>query len=169
MADIPDVPGDAPVYRALDALGIAYERHDHPPVFTVDEAEQHWASIDATHCKNLFLRNRKGTRHYLVVAEHRKAVSLARVAAIVGDDKLGFASPERLAKYLGLTPGAVSPFGLVNDTTRQVHVVIDADLRAVPRVAFHPNVNTATLVIAEADFERFLASTGHVITWAHLS
>lgn len=167
MADSTPGPDDA-VIRALDALGIPVSRHDHPPVFTVDEAEQHWAGIDATHCKNLFLRNRKGTRHYLVVAEHRAPVSLARVAAIVGDDKLGFASPERLARYLGLTPGSVSPFGLLNDADRNVRVVIDVGLRAATRVAFHPNVNTATLVLAVADFERFLASTGHVVTWASL-
>ena len=162
-------PADAAVCQALDALGIRYTRHDHPPVFTVDEAEQHWAGIEATHCKNLFLRNRKGTRHYLVVAEHRAQVNLARISAIVGDDKLGFASPERLAKYLGLAPGSVSPFGLINDTTREVRVVIDATLRGAARVAFHPNVNTATLVVAGLDFERFLASTGHVVTWAPLA
>jgi len=160
---------DAAVCRALDALGIAYTRHEHPPVFTVDEAEQHWAAIDATHCKNLFLRNRKGTRHYLVVAEHRAPVSLARVAAVVSDDKLGFASPERLQTYLGLTPGSVSPFGLINDTGRQVRVIVDSGLRQVARIAFHPNINTATLVIAGTDFERFLASTGHVVTWATLT
>lgn len=168
MSDTIETP-DAAVHRLLDALAITVTRYDHPAVFTVDEAEQHWAGIDATHCKNLFLRNRKGTRHYLVVAEHRASVSLARIAAIVGDDKLGFASPERLAKYLGLTPGAVSPFGLINDTAREVRVVVDVSLRAASLVAFHPNVNTATLVLAEPDFERFLASTGHAVTWAQLA
>jgi Ala-tRNA(Pro) deacylase len=162
-------PADAAVCRALEALGISFVRHGHPPVFTVDEAEQHWAGIEATHCKNLFLRNRKGTRHYLVVAEHRAPVNLARIAAIVGDDKLGFASPERLAKYLGLTPGSVSPFGLINDAGCDVRVVVDVSLRAASLVAFHPNVNTATLVLAERDFERFLASTRHAVTWAALA
>lgn len=167
MADT--APAELSVCRALDALGIVYARHDHPPVFTVDEAEQHWASIEATHCKNLFLRNRRGSRHYLVVAEHRATVSLARVAAIVADDKLGFASSDRLRTHLGLSPGAVSPFGLINDTARQVRVIVEASLRQARRVAFHPNVNTSTLVIDEADFERFLASTGHQVTWASLA
>ena len=162
-------PADEAVRQAHDAHSNRYTRHVHPPVFTVDGAEQHWAGIEATHGKNLFRRNRKGTRHYLVVAEHRAQVNLARISAIVGDDKLGFASPERLAKYLGLTPGSVSPFGLINDTTREVRVVIDATLRGAARVAFHPNVNTATLVVAGLDFERFLASTGHVVTWAPLA
>lgn len=159
---------DALVHAALDALGIAYTRYDHPPVFTVEEAEAHWQDIDATHCKNLFLRNQKGTRHYLVVAERRAAVDLKRLATQLGDDRLSFASPERLGKHLGLTPGSVSPFGLINDSTGQVQVAVDATLRDATRVAFHPNVNTATLVLSSADFQRFLASTGHVVRWIRL-
>jgi Ala-tRNA(Pro) deacylase len=156
------------VQAALDALGIAYTRHDHPPVFTVEEAEAHWRDIDAVHCKNLFLRNQKGTRHYLVVAERHAAVDLERLAVLLGDDRLSFASPERLAKYLGLTPGSVSPFGLINDAARHVIVAVDATLREAATIAFHPNVNTATLVLARSDFERFLASTGHVVRWIRL-
>lgn len=162
-------PADpAPVCSALDALGIRYERHEHPPVFTVEEALVHWAGIEAAHCKNLFLRNKKGTRHYLVIAEHRKSVDLARLAGTVGDDRLSFGSPERLARYLGLTPGAVSPFGLINDREHEVLVVVDGDLRQSERIAFHPNVNTATLVVSFADFERFLAACGNVVRYVRM-
>ena len=164
MASPPTTP-DAAVHAVLDALGIAYTRHDHPPVFTVEEAEAHWRDIDATHCKNLFLRNQKGSRHYLVVAERHAAVDLKRLAAQLGDDRLSFASAERLAKYLGLTPGSVSPFGLINDPGHHVQVAVDTTLRAAERVAFHPNVNTATLVLSPADFQRFLGSTGHAVRW----
>ena len=145
-----------------DALGIASTRHDHPPVATVEEAVRHWADIPATHCKNLFLRNQKGDRHYLVIVEHAKRVDLRRLAEQIGDGKLSFASPERLKTYLGLTPGSVSPFGLINDSSRAVRVVIDGDLKAATRLSFHPNINTVTLTIAGADFTRFLEACGNI-------
>jgi Ala-tRNA(Pro) deacylase len=110
-------------------MGIAYTRHEHPPVFTVVEAERYWKDIEATHCKNLFVRNKKGNAHYLVVVERSKRVDLKRLAVAVGDDRLSFASPDRMARLLGLTAGAVSPFGLINDVERHVIVVLDADLR----------------------------------------
>ena len=150
------------VAARLDALGIAYTRHDHPPVATVEEAVRHWADIPATHCKNLFLRNQKGDRHYLVIVEHAKRVDLRRLAEQIGDGKLSFASPERLKTYLGLTPGSVSPFGLINDSSRAVRVVIEGDLKAATRLSFHPNINTVTLTIAGADFTRFLEACGNI-------
>jgi Ala-tRNA(Pro) deacylase len=153
------------VLRALAGLGIAFERFEHPPVFTVEQALEHWAGIDATHCKNLFLRNKKGDRHYLVVAEHATPIDIASVAARVGDAKLSFGSPERLMAHLGLTPGAVSPFGILNDRAKAVRVVVDRRLREAARVGFHPNVNTATIVLSMVDFERFLASCGNAVTW----
>ena len=158
----------AAALAVLDQLGIAYMRHDHPPVFTVEEALEHWRGIDAAHCKNLFLRNKKGNRHYLVVAAHDTPVDLRRVADIAGDDRLSFGSPERLMRCLGLTPGAVSPLGLINDTAREVRVIVDAGLRGHPRVGFHPNVNTATVVMSTTDFARFLAWSGQPVTWATL-
>src|SRR5439155_15937397 len=116
------------VRRRRDDLGISLGRHEHPPVATVEEAEQHWAGIDATHCKNLFLRNQKGTRHYLVILKHTKKADLRAVADQIGDGKLSFASPERLMAHLGLTPGSVSPFGLIHERDRRVRVVSDSDL-----------------------------------------
>jgi Ala-tRNA(Pro) deacylase len=153
------------VHRALADLGIRFERFEHPPVFTVEQALEHWAGIDAAHCKNLFLRNKKGDRHYLVVAEHQTPVDIASVAERVGDTRLSFASAERLMTHLGLTPGAVSPFGLLNDRARQVRVVVDRRLREAARVGFHPNVNTATIVLAMSDFERFLTACGNPVVW----
>ncbi len=158
-------PQDEQVAARLGELGIAFTRHEHPPVATVEEAEQHWAGIDATHCKNLFLRNQKGTRHYLVILKHHKKADLRAVAEQIGDGKLSFASPERLMKYLGLTPGSVSPFGLINDVAHEVRVVIDRDVKAADRVAFHPNINTATLTLSNADFQRFLAVCGNSVQY----
>jgi Ala-tRNA(Pro) deacylase len=165
------IPGPDParaVYDALERLGIQYDVHEHPPVFTVDEALAHWSGIEATHCKNLFLRNKKGTRHYLVVAEHSKPIRLDALVAQLGDDRLSFGSPERLQRYLGLTPGSVSPFGILNDASKEVLVIVDSDLRGAARVGFHPNVNTATVVIAEQDFERFLETSGNVVRYVTL-
>ena len=164
MTTIPDAaPGEREVYDALDALGIAFTRFAHPPVFTVEEAEQYWAGIPGAHCKNLFLRNAKGTRHYLVVLGHTKKADLRALSARLGDDKLSFASPERLMRFLHLTPGAVSPFGLIHDSARDVIVVLDADLPDTERIGFHPNVNTATITLPTADFLRFLGARGNVV------
>ena len=152
------------VYDALEALGIAFERFGHPPVFTVEEAERYWADVPAAHCKNLFLRNAKGSRHYLVVLGHNKKADLRGLSARLGDDKLSFASPDRLMRYLHLTPGAVSPFGRVHDSAHEVIVVLDAELPATERIGFHPNVNTATITLRTADFLRFLEARGNVVT-----
>jgi len=153
------------VYTVLGQLGLSCERHEHPAVFTVEQALEHWSGIDATHCKNLFLRNKKGDRHYLVVAEHSTPIDIAALAVRAGDTRLSFASAERLAAHLGLTPGAVSPFGLINDRTKTVRVLLDERLRSAARVGFHPNVNTATVVLTLADFERFLAWCGNPILY----
>jgi Ala-tRNA(Pro) deacylase len=161
-------PLEQTVHDALNALGISFTRHEHPPVFTVEEAEAHWRDIDATHCKNLFLRNKKGNAHYLVVVERSTPVDIKRLTTQIGEDRLSFASAERLAAHLGLTPGAVSPFGIINDGNHAVTVVVDDALRSAARVGFHPNVNTATITLTFQDFERFLASRGNPIRYVRL-
>lgn len=161
-------PQEQAVYGVLEDLQIPYNRHEHPPVFTVEQAEEHWADIPATHCKNLFLRNKKGVTHYLVVVESSKQVNIAALTAKLGEDRLSFASPERLAAHLGLTPGSVSPFGLIHPGAKDVRVVIDADLRQSRDIAFHPNTNTATIVLSWRDFERFLEHRGNVVRYLHI-
>ena len=153
---------------ALDGMGIEYEHYSHPPVFTSEEAAEHWGDIPATRVKNLFLRNKKGNRHYLVILEIGKEANLRHLVQVIGDDRLSFGSPERLMANLGLTPGSVSPFGLLNDTSRSVRVVVDDDLRRAERLIFHPNINTASFTISLADFERFLASTGNPVSWIRM-
>jgi len=153
------------VEDALTALGIAWVRHEHPPVFTVEDTKLHWRDLRATHCKNLFLRNNKGNRHYLVITEASKAVDLKALTRTLGEDRLSFGSPERLQRCLGLEPGSVSPFGLLNNTAKDVRVIVDAELRAAERLGFHPNINTATLEISRPDLERFLAAMGNEVRW----
>jgi Ala-tRNA(Pro) deacylase len=149
----------------LTALNIPFDRYEHPPIFTAEAGEEHWKGIDAAHCKNLFLRNQKGTRHYLVILEHTRRADLRAVADQIGDGKLSFASPERLMTHLGVTPGSVSPFGLINDREKHVRVYLDRDLKRAPRISFHPNINTATLVLSTVDFERFLAERGNPVKY----
>jgi len=97
------------VYEVLKKLGIPYTKHEHPPVYTVEQAEQYWEDIEGTHCKNIFLRNKKGKRHYLVILLSSKKADLKALERQLGEDRLSFASPERLMRYLRLEPGAVSP------------------------------------------------------------
>lgn len=155
----PEAP-EEPVYARLAQLGIAFDRYEHPPIATAEAAGTHWTAIDAVHCKNLFLRNQKGSRHYLVIVEHTRRADLRHVADQIGDGKLSFASPARLLTHLGVTPGSVSPFGVIHDRERHVQVFLDRALASAGRISFHPNINTRTIVLAFSDFERFLSAEG---------
>ncbi len=148
------------VYQVLDELGIKYEVHQHPPVYTVEEAEKYWADIEGSHCKNLFLRNQKGKRHFLVILTQSKQVDFNKLSDQLGE-KLSFASDKRLKKYLGLESGAVSAYGLINDVNNEVEVFLDKDLKNSEKINFHPNVNTATITVDYKDFEKFLEWTGN--------
>jgi len=155
--------GESDVYAALEGLGIPYQRHAHPAVFTVEQARQYWADMPGMHCKNLFLRNKKGNRHYLVILEHSKKADLKGLARIFGEEALSLASEERLAKHLGLAAGAVSPYGLLNDGEKAVIVVLDSTLGGQGDIYFHPNVNTASVGVSFPDFERFLTWRGNEV------
>ena len=156
------------VYRALEALGIQYDKYEHPPVFTGEEAAEHWGPIPATPVKNLFLRNKKGNRHYLVILEISKQVDLRHLVKVIGDDRFSFGSPERLMATLGVTPGSVSPFGLLHEGSQDVRVILDQALRSAGRLIFHPNLNTASVTISVEDLERFLATRSNVVRWLTL-
>lgn len=151
------------VYRALAELGIPFSKRDHPPAATVEEAVRYWEGLPGARCKNLFVRNKKGNHHYLIIAEHRRAVDLKSLARLLRDDRLSFASGERMERFLGLHPGEVSPFGLLQDGGREVVVVLDESLREAAFVSFHPNVNTATVTIAFADLKKFLDWRGNKV------
>lgn len=145
----------------LDALRIGYLRVDHPAVFTCDEATAVVPPLPGARTKNLFLRDGKGRRHFLVVVAQDKRVDLKALAALLDAKGLMLASDERLLRHLGVTPGAVSILALINDAAREVELVVDRDVWSAAAVLAHPLVNTATLVIARGDLERFLAHTGH--------
>jgi len=149
------------LYSTLDALGIRYERYDHAPVFTCEEADAAVPNHAAVQTKNLFLRDKRGRRHILLVTSCEKAVDIKRFADQADADHLSFGSPERLAKYLGVTPGSVTVLGLINDTEHGVELFVDADVWRTPEWRCHPLINSVTLVLSRGDIERFLAHTGH--------
>jgi Ala-tRNA(Pro) deacylase len=151
------------VYEALTGLGISYDTYEHPPVFNSEDVDAYWRDIPATPVKNLFLRNKKGNREYLVIVGVEKRVDLQQLVKTIGDDRLSFGSAERLMQTLGLTPGSVSPFGLINEGSDAVQVIIDNDLRQAERLIFHPNINTASVVVSWRDLEKFLATRANVV------
>jgi len=153
--------GDPLLYKILDELGITFDYYAHPPAPTIEEARKYWKDIESTHCKNLFFRNHKGDRHYLVIIEHSHDLIIHDLEKRLKQGKLSFASGERMQKYLGLNPGSVSPFGLIHDAGRQVHLFLDRNLRDSARISFHPCINTASIVITFTDFEKFLSFTGN--------
>lgn len=153
--------GQKELYELLEKLDIRYEYHEHPPVATIEDAINHWKDYNSGRCKNIFFRNHKGDRHYLVILEHMARLDIKDLEKRLRQGKLSFASDARLKLYLGLERGSVSPFGLINDADKHVHLFIDEKLRDFERLAFHPNINTATLVISTSDLIKFLSYTGN--------
>ncbi|MEN8156933.1 MAG: prolyl-tRNA synthetase associated domain-containing protein [Bacteroidota bacterium] len=149
------------VLKTLDSLGVEYEVYEHPPVPTVEEAIPYWDRIEATHCKNLFFRNHKGNRHYLVILRHDRKLNIRELEQRLKQGKISFASPHRMERYLGLSGGSVSVFGLINDEENHVHLFLDDALQSARKISFHPNENTATVVISSQSFLKFLDWSGN--------
>jgi Ala-tRNA(Pro) deacylase len=149
------------VLSKLDELKIEYEIYDHPPLDTIEIALNYWKDIDAMHCKNLFFRNHKGNRHYLVIIKDTTPFNIRSLEQKLKQGKLTFGSEKRLMKYLGVKPGSVSPFGLINDHDRHVHLFLDQQLQSAEKISFHPNDNTASLVLAYTDFIKYLEHMGN--------
>lgn len=166
------------VLEYLSAHNIAYEVYHHPEGKTIEEAKQWWRKDGSMHCKNIFLRNHKGNQHYLVcfdcdhdldihdLEQRLKAELMAQGFNSPG--KLSFASPERMQRYLGLEPGSVSPFGLINDTEHHVILFLDENLLTAPSFSFHPNDCRGTVVISRDMFNRYLAEKGNIYRYMQL-
>ena len=149
------------IYAVLHELGIVYERYDHPAVFTVLDVQRLVPPLGGAHTKNLFLRDKKGRQHVLLVVPSNKQVDIKALSGLLGLGHLSFGSPERLMKYLGVEPGSVTLLALINDARNEVSVSIDRDLWNAAALQCHPLVNTATLVISREGIEQFLRATGH--------
>ena len=156
------------VYDKLNELGIEYEAVDHKAVFTIEEIDEIGLFNDGVGCKNLFLRDASGKRHFLVVAPEHKDVDLKSVRAQLGCSRLSFGSAERLERCLGLTQGSVSPFGVLNDENRAVEFVFDKDLIGENKVGFHPNINTGTVWLKFEDIVKVIENRGNSIYYVEL-
>jgi len=149
------------LYQILAEHQIEYERYDHPAVYTVEDVKRLVPPLPAAKTKNLFLRDHKGTRHFLVIVPADKRVDIKALNVTIGSSRLSFGSANRLKKFLGVDPGSVTIFALVNDSDHEVELIIDESLWQQEAFQFHPLVNTSTLVISNNSLKRFLALTGH--------
>jgi len=151
----------ADIYKFLDDHQIEYERHDHPPVYTVEDVNRLVPPLEAAKTKSLFLRDAKGSRHFLVIVNGEKRVNLKALPDLLNSSRLRFGSPDRLKKHLGVDPGSVSLFAVVNDIDKAVELIIDSTLWKSDAFQFHPLVNTSTLIISRGNVKQFLEKTGH--------
>lgn len=148
------------LFTRLDALEIVTETHSHRPVFTVAESRDLRGSLPGIHCKTLFFKDKK-SKLWLCVVEETKRMDIRALSDLLGSARLSFASPERVNAHLGVEPGAVTPFALINDTENSIGVAVDADIMAAEIANFHPLVNDRTTAIRPQDLVRFIADCGH--------
>lgn len=153
--------GQQQVYDYLNKLGISFEYYEHPEAPTIEIAAQYYRGENTILCKNLFFRNHKGNRHYLVIMDSRHAMDIHDMEHRLHQGKLSFASSERMMKYLGVRPGSVSLFTLVNDVNHEVTLFVDSQLLKAEKVSFHPNDNTASLVISVENMKKFICNIGN--------
>lgn len=156
------------VFDWLDRHGIAYTWYEHPEAPTIEIARRYWRDDGSKHCKNLFFRNHKGNRHYLVAFDCEQNLAIHDLEHRLRQGKLSFASQQRMERWLGVRPGSVSPFGLINDPEGHVHLFLDRNLERFPAYSFHPNDNRATVVIARSEFLRYLAAVGNTYEFIEL-
>ncbi len=152
---------DEKLHKWLIENSIVYILHSHPAVFTVEEARIHCGFIPGLHCKNLFIKNVKGTEYYLVTVPSSKRLDFKKLQKLLNSSLLKFASEEELQQYLGLDIGAVSPLGLVNDTQKQVIYVIDKEVWGAEILSFHPNINTESIELTKENFHNMIKYTGN--------
>ena len=153
--------GQAIVYETLDRLGIVCEGMDHEAAYTVEDMERLPFPSDVVIAKNLFLRDAKGRRHFLVTAATDRKIDVRALQEVLASTRLSFGSTERLARYLGVEQGSVSPLCILNDVEASVEVFFDPALRRCGRVGVHPNDNRATLFLAFADLEKVVREHGN--------
>lgn len=150
----------AQLLRRLDELGIAHTTFEHPPVYTVEEAARHTGHLPGGHCKNLFLKDRKGGLWLLVCLNDRR-IDINRLAKVLGCPRLSFGRPDLLEEVLDVAPGGVTPFALINDRDHRVQPLLDQAMLGCEQLNYHPLTNAATTTIAGTDLPRFIEACGH--------
>lgn len=156
------------VLKKLDELNIHYKLIDHPAVYTIDTMDELHLNKNGHIVKNLFLKNSNGKKHYLVVLKGDKKADLKSIKSQINSTALSFASEERLEKHLGLSKGAVTPLGIINDDEHLVNIVLDEDLKNEEILGVHPNVNTSTVFISYNDLIKFINSFGNKIFYVNI-
>ncbi len=154
--------------ETLDRLGVKYEVTDHDPVYTIEDMDNLQITALGDVCKNLFLRDDKGKRHFLVVLDKGKSVDIKSIQQQLECTRLSFGSDERLGKCMQLKKGEVSPLGIINDNENKVEVVLDKDLVGKDRLGFHPNVNTSTVWISFDGLRKVIEASGHSIKYVSI-
>jgi len=156
--------GQPEIYTTLQQLGISYGYFEAPADFSSEDDTGFWIRSGATRCKNLFLRNHKGDKHYLVIAPFYENISITRLEQHFKKGKISFASDHRLLSHLKVQPGAVSVFGLINDKANRVEVFLDERLRKYEKLSFLPNCMGAIITFSQKDLLRILDYCGN--TWS---
>ena len=185
-----DTSREDKVFDFLQQQEIEYSFYRHPEAPTIEIARQYWHNDGSKHCKNLFFRNHKGNRHYLVVFDSEQSMAIHDLEQKLKQGKLSFASEQRMERYLGLRPGSVSPFGLINDMNltdsdgapvegvaakelfengHRVKLFLDKDLQSAERLSFHPCDNTASTVVDNAGFMKYLSLWGGEYEWIDIN
>ena len=144
----------------FEQLGISVDLHEHQAVFTVSESEKLKQDIPGLHCRNLFLRDKK-KKMYLVVAANETAIDLKKLQPLIGSDRLSFGSADRLWENLGVRPGSVCPFAIINDTDNNVQIVLDDKMMHADIVCYHPMENHLTVGLKPEDLLKFIKNCAH--------
>lgn len=147
-------------FERLSALGIETQTHRHPPLFTVEQSKKYRGTIPGSHCKNLFLKDKKGV-FWLVVAQEDTQINLKTLPKVIGSHRLSFGKPDLLHEILGILPGSVTPYALINDEKCLMQVILDKKMMTAELVNFHPMSNDATTSISPNDLVKFIESCGH--------
>jgi len=156
--DLPTSPDS--LMATLTDMGIEFTLYHHEAVYTVEESEKVDAGIAGTHCRNLFLRDKK-KNNFLVVLQNATDVDMKKLPPVIGSDRLSFGSSDRLWEYLGVRPGSVCPFSIINDKNQQVKILLDKSMMETDIVNYHPLLNTMTVGLKPQDLIKFIESTGH--------
>lgn len=154
------------VLTFLEELGISVELVEHEPAFTTEEADSYIEGIEGVRTKTMFLTNKKKTQYYLLIMDDNKLLDMDKFRELVGANRIRMASPESLMAKMRLSPGTVSPFGLLNNAERDIRVYFDQEIMSEERMSFHPNTNDKTVFIKTRDLLRFLEELGfdsHII------
>lgn len=149
------------VVEVLNGLDIPFEIVKHEPALTTEQADSFIEGIEGVRTKTMFLTNKKKTAYYLLIMDDQKRLDMDLLKELIGANRVRMASPESLFEKMSLPAGVVSPFGLLNNAEKDIHVYFDKEIMSEKRMSFHPNTNEKTLFVDTVDLLRFLEAIGY--------